>query len=107
MLKDISAADFEREVIQSDLPTVVDFWAEWCGPCKMLSPVLASVAEKLDGKLKAVKVNSDDNQDLAVKMRVSAIPTLIFFKNGQEVDRVVGFLPEKELLAKAEQVIAG
>lgn len=98
----VSESEFEKEVLQSDKPTIVDFWAEWCGPCKMLAPVLEAVGEQMGDKLKVVKVDTDQNQDLAAKYRVSAIPTLILFKGGEEKERIVGFLSEKELLSKLE-----
>lgn len=86
----LTAENFETEVLQSGLPVLVDFWAPWCGPCRMLSPVLSALAEKLDGRLKVGKVNVDEQPDLAGSYGISSIPALLVFVNGQAVDRRVG-----------------
>lgn len=94
-------ATFEQE-IESGV-TLVDFWAPWCGPCKMIAPVLEEVADEVDGKAKVVKVNVDDNQTTAARFGVMSIPTLIVFKDGQQVDKVVGFNPKEALVQLIEK----
>jgi thioredoxin 1 len=96
----VGAADFEREVVKSDKLTIVDFWAEWCGPCKMIAPLLDEVARELPEKVKIVKVNVDQEQQLAQKFGVASIPTLLFFKDGAVREQVVGMTPKKVLVDK-------
>lgn len=102
----VGTGNFESEVVQSDQTVVVDFWAEWCQPCKMLSPVLDSVASKFGGKIKVVKCNVDENQDIAMKYGVMSIPNLIFFKDGQVVNQAVGYMNEAQLTTKVTEVLA-
>ena len=92
--------NFKNEVLQSSTPVLVDFWAEWCGPCKMLSPIVDQVATELAGKMKVAKLNVDEAPDLAGQYNVMSIPTLLIFKNGEPVDQIVGALPKDRLLAK-------
>lgn len=88
---------FKSEVLESDTPVVVDFWAEWCGPCKMIAPALDEISEEMAGKVKIVKVNIDENPDLAVEYGVRSIPMLLAFKGGQKVDEMVGAKPKSGL----------
>ena len=93
----LDSNNFEHEVLKSDLPVLVDFWAAWCGPCKMIAPIIDQLAEEYDGKAKIAKVNVDDNRDLAVQFKVMSIPTLILFKDGEIVDQIMGACPKAEL----------
>ena len=94
----INAGSFDK-VINQDLPVLVDFWAPWCGPCKMLGPVLEEVEKELGAKAVIAKLNVDDEQELAVKFGVSSIPTMILFKKGESVERSVGFLSKEKIIA--------
>jgi thioredoxin 1 len=94
---EISDASFEAEVLKSDVPVVVDFWAPWCGPCRMMAPVLDAAAEKMGGPLKFAKINTDDNPRMSGKYQIMAIPSLLVFEKGEERDRAVGFVPAPEL----------
>lgn len=95
----ITEANFEKEVLGSGVPVLVDFWADWCGPCKMLSPMIADIAKEYEGRVKVGKINIDEEQGLAVKYRVSSIPTLVLFQDGQEVKRSVGAVPKSQIEA--------
>lgn len=99
----INDADFETVVVQSDIPVLVDFWAPWCGPCKMIAPILDEIAPEFAGKVKIVKINVDDNQLVAGQFGVRSIPTLLLFKNGQLVATQVGALPKNQLAAFINQ----
>lgn len=102
----LTDANFQSEVIDSDQPVLVDFWAEWCGPCKMIGPVIDQVATDLDGVAKVGKVNVDDARDLAVKYNVRSIPLLLFFKNGEVKDQIVGASVTKDQLKAKLQALA-
>ena len=99
-MKEVNGTNFDREVLQSDLPVLVDFYADWCGPCRMMAPVVRQLAETYAGKVKVVKVNVDGAQDLAVSFGVSSIPTLAYFRDGQMKGSSVGFLPGEDLERK-------
>ncbi len=90
----VAADNFDREVKQSAVPVMVDFWAEWCGPCRMVAPALEQIAEEMDGKVRIAKLNVDDNQELAYQYGVQSIPTFILFKGGQVADRMMGAVPK-------------
>jgi thioredoxin 1 len=98
----IQDATFEQEVKESDTPVLVDFWAEWCGPCKMIAPVLEQIAEEKGDTLKIAKLDVDSNTNTAQSLGVTGIPTLILFKGGEPVERIVGFLPKPQLLKRIE-----
>ncbi len=95
----LTEQNFDVEVLKSELPVLVDFWAEWCGPCRMLAPVIEEVAKDLTGKLKVGKVNVDESQELAANFNILSIPTLIVFKQGKPVDQIVGAMSKDQLLA--------
>jgi thioredoxin 1 len=101
----LTADNFAQEVLQSGTPVVVDFWAEWCGPCKMLAPVLDDLANEYAGKVKIGKVNIDDHQSLAINFGIQSIPTLLFFKGGQVADQVVGMKGKPALKAGIDRLL--
>ncbi len=97
-IKNCNENDFEKEVLKSNLPVIVDFWAEWCGPCKMLTPILEELSNEMKNEINVVKVNLDENQDLALKYSIRSIPTLLLFKEGNLIDTKVGLLPKNEIV---------
>ena len=105
MVLKFTTADFEKEVLESDIPVLVDFYADWCGPCKMMSPVLDQLSAELDGKIKIGKVNVDDDPELAGQFKVMSIPNFVLIKNGQVVDQVIGAVPKAQMLAKLQAVL--
>ncbi|MBL8014257.1 MAG: thioredoxin [Candidatus Omnitrophica bacterium] len=96
----LNEKNFEQEVLKSSLPVLVDFWAQWCGPCRALAPVIEELSTELNGKMVVGKVDVDEAQNLAADYEVSSIPTLMIFKNGQAVDQLIGVMPKAQLLAK-------
>ena len=103
---EVTDATFETEVIKSSTPVLVDFWAEWCGPCKALAPTVREVAKLYEGKLKVGKLDVDTNTNTTMQFQVMGIPTLILFKDGQAVERITGLIPKDKLLAKLKPHLA-
>ena len=103
---DVSDATFEDEVLKSDKPVLVDFWAPWCGPCRMVAPVVEELAREYDGKVKFYKLNTDDNVSTAVKYGIRSIPSLLMFKDGQSVDQIIGFRPKGDLKRVIDKALA-
>ncbi len=99
----VTEATFEEEVLNSDLPVLIDFWAEWCAPCKMIAPLVDQLAEKYEGKLRVAKVDADENQNLLMRYGIMGIPTLMVFKGGEVAERIVGFMPLPALEPKITQ----
>ncbi len=108
MAKPIHVTDstFDAEVLKSEIPVLADFWAEWCGPCRMVAPVLEDIAEEYDGELKIAKLDVDENGETAKRYGVKSIPTLILFTNGQSVERLVGAMPKEQLLSRIRPYLA-
>jgi thioredoxin 1 len=102
----LTEENFSDQVLKSSTPILVDFWAEWCGPCKMIAPVLDELAAEYDGKVKIGKVNIDEHQQIAINYGINSIPTLLFFKNGQVADQVVGMRSKRDLKASFDRVLA-
>ena len=105
MVTKLTVATFEAEAMKSTLPVLVDFYADWCGPCKMLAPVIEKLAEKYDGKVKVVKVNVDEEFPVAAAFSVQSIPTLVLLKNGETVKKSIGFSSESELSAMIDAAL--
>jgi thioredoxin 1 len=103
---EITDANFQKEVLESKVPVLVDFWAVWCGPCKMIAPVVEEIASEYDGKLKVGKVDVDNNPEVPLKYGIRSIPTLMIFKGGNVVEQIIGALPKRNLLDKLTPHIA-
>ena len=105
MVTDVSDQTFESEVIKSSLPVLLDLWAPWCGPCRMVAPVIESLEGKYNGKVKFCRLNVDENPQTAARYRIMSIPTLMFFKDGQVADTVIGAVPERVLQPKIDALL--
>jgi thioredoxin 1 len=106
MAEAVTSATWDQEVLKAPGLVLVDFWAVWCGPCRMVAPIVDEIAKDYDGKLKVVKLNTDENPDIAGKYQIRGIPTLMFFKGGQTVDQVVGAVPKAQLKTKVDILLA-
>lgn len=102
---EITDSNFEQEVLKSDKPVLVDFWAVWCGPCKMIAPIVEQLAAEYDGKLKVGKLDVDNNQQSAIQYGVRSIPTLLLFKDGKVVDTIIGAVPKPMIVNKIEPLL--
>jgi len=103
----VNADSFQEEVLGADKPVLVDFYADWCGPCKALAPVIEELADELDDQLKVAKLDVDQNSELSMQYGVQSIPTMILFHNGEEAERIVGFLPKGQLKERLERHLSG
>lgn len=101
---EITDSSFENEIVKSDLPAIVDFWADWCAPCKAMAPLIDEVANEFDGRIKIGKINVEENTETATNLTVMNIPTLVFFKNGQETGRLNGVVSKDALIRKIQEV---
>jgi len=104
-VENVTIDSWDKEVIQSSQPVLVDFWATWCAPCRMVAPTVEELAREYAGKAKFVKVNTDENPDLASRYKIRGIPTLMFFKNGQMVDQIIGAVPKAHLKTKLDALL--
>lgn len=100
----LTGENFKQEILDAQMPAVVDFWAQWCGPCKMMGPIIDEVADELSTKAKVAKVNVDQAQDLAVQYSVMSIPTLVFFKDGKVVDQTIGVISKEQLVERLNKL---
>ena len=102
---EVNGNNFQQEVLESSIPVLVDLWAPWCMPCRMISPIVEELGNENQGKLKVCKLNTDENQNIAARYGIQGIPTLLFFKDGQEVDRIVGVTPKPIIQQKLDAIL--
>ncbi len=102
---EVNESNFKEEVLNSPIPVLVDFWAEWCVPCKMVEPIVEEIEKEKSGKLKVVRINVDDNQNITIQYGIMSIPTLMIFSNGKLVDQIVGAVPKRVIEAKLDKVL--
>jgi thioredoxin 1 len=105
MALEVTDASFEKDVLQSNMPVLVDFWAEWCGPCRMVAPLVKEISVEFEGRAKVLKMDVDSNPEVPTKYGIRNIPTILFFKNGQIVDKQVGAVPKNILVSKLEAIL--
>lgn len=103
---DVTTATWDSEVLGSNVPVMVDFWAVWCGPCRMIAPTVEELAKEYVGKVKVCKLNTDENPEIASKYKIMGIPTIMFFNQGQRVDQIVGAVPKQQLKSKMDSMLA-
>ena len=106
MAEAVTSATWDQEVLKATDLVLVDFWAVWCGPCRMVAPIVDEISKEYAGKLKVLKLNTDENADVAARYKIMGIPTLMFFKNGERVDQVVGAVPKAQLKTKVDSLLA-
>ena len=106
VVSQVTDSTFDQEVLKSTIPVLVDFWAEWCGPCRMVAPVVEEIAKQFQGKVRVVKVDVDNNQRIAAQYSIRSIPSLYLFKGGKLVDQIVGAVPKHQIIAALEGVLA-
>jgi len=106
MVQELTEESFQKEVLESDLPVIVDFWASWCGPCKMMAPVFEEISKEYEGKLKFAKISTEDYPNAAGQNMVTGIPCLIIFNKGEEADRIVGFMMKPQLKQKIDAILS-
>ena len=102
---DITELNFKQEVLDSPIPVIIDFWAEWCVPCKMIEPIVEEIGKEFVGKIKVVRLNVDDNQNIAIKYGIMSIPTLMVFANGAVAEQIIGAAPKRVILSKIQKFI--
>jgi len=105
-VREVNDTDFQQEVLQANVPVVVDFWAPWCGPCRIVSPVVEELSKDYNGSIRFVKLNTDDNEQSAMQFGIQVLPTLVIFKDGREVNRLIGFSPKEQLKRQIDRSLS-